>query len=93
MAITDAALDGSQVREAHRDQRLLGLMQELSSRVATTENYAFNMNEVMHALQALNAGPEFQKLPAITHDYWGFIVPAERPPNWTVQDRTPNYGE
>eukprot|EP00971_Amphidinium_carterae_P236175 4687123-Amphidinium_carterae.1 len=36
------------VREAHRDQRLLGLMQDLSSRVATTENYAFNMNVETH---------------------------------------------
>eukprot|EP00971_Amphidinium_carterae_P079806 1578986-Amphidinium_carterae.1 len=54
-------------------------MQDLSSRV-------------MHALQAVTACPEFPEMPAITHDYWGYIVPAERPPNWTVQDRTPNYG-
>eukprot|EP00971_Amphidinium_carterae_P003018 59198-Amphidinium_carterae.1 len=50
------------------------------------------MNEVMHALQAVHAGPGFPDLPEITHDYWGFIVPAERPPNWTLQDRTPNDG-
>eukprot|EP00971_Amphidinium_carterae_P278055 5519525-Amphidinium_carterae.1 len=91
-ACCPAELEGSQVREAHRDQRLLGLMQDLSSRVTTTENYAFNMNEVMHALQAVHAGPEFPEMPAITHDHWGFIVPAERPSNWTVQDRTPNNG-
>eukprot|EP00971_Amphidinium_carterae_P085255 1686634-Amphidinium_carterae.1 len=59
-------------------------MQDLSSRVATTENYAYNINEVMHALQAVNAGPEFPKMPAIDYDYWGNIVPAERPSNWTV---------
>eukprot|EP00971_Amphidinium_carterae_P013745 270762-Amphidinium_carterae.1 len=64
----------------------------MSSRVTTTENYAFNMNEVMHALQAVHAGPEFPEMPAITHNYWGLIVPAERPPNWTVQDRTFNNG-
>eukprot|EP00971_Amphidinium_carterae_P077412 1529256-Amphidinium_carterae.1 len=70
MAITEEELDGSQVREAHRDQRLLGLMQDLSSRVTTTENYAFNMNEVMHAMQAVHASPGFPDLPEITHDYW-----------------------
>eukprot|EP00971_Amphidinium_carterae_P045560 896671-Amphidinium_carterae.1 len=32
MAITEEEFDGSQVGEAHRDQRLLGLMQDLSSR-------------------------------------------------------------
>eukprot|EP00971_Amphidinium_carterae_P349235 6490914-Amphidinium_carterae.2 len=45
----------------------------------------------MHALQAVRAGPEFSRcMPAITHNHWGFIVPAERPSNWTVQDRTSN---
>eukprot|EP00971_Amphidinium_carterae_P232191 4607615-Amphidinium_carterae.1 len=38
----------------------------------------------MHALQAVTAGPEFPGM--------GYIVPAEKPPNSTVQDRTPNYG-
>eukprot|EP00971_Amphidinium_carterae_P077396 1528916-Amphidinium_carterae.1 len=87
MAETEEELDGAQVREAHHDQRILGFMSDLSSRILITENYAFNMNEVMHSLQALNAGPGFPELPAIAHDHWGFIVPAERPPNWTVQDR------
>eukprot|EP00971_Amphidinium_carterae_P273183 5421931-Amphidinium_carterae.1 len=92
MAITEAELEGSQVREAHRDQRLLGLLQEISSRVTVTETYAYNMNEMTHAQQAVNAGPNFPDLPALTHGYWGFIVPAERPPNWTVQDRSLNVG-
>eukprot|EP00971_Amphidinium_carterae_P175508 3479088-Amphidinium_carterae.1 len=64
-------------------------MQDLSSRVTTTENHAFNMSEVMHArVTGCARRPEFPELPAITHDYWGYIVPAERPPNWTVPDRT-----
>eukprot|EP00971_Amphidinium_carterae_P055101 1085773-Amphidinium_carterae.1 len=46
----------------------------------------------MHALQAVTAGPEFPDLPPVEHDHWGFVVPAERPPNWTVQDRTINNG-
>eukprot|EP00971_Amphidinium_carterae_P212857 4224582-Amphidinium_carterae.1 len=70
MAITEEELDASQVREAHRDQRLLGLLQELSSKVTSTEGYAYNMNEMMHALHAVNAGPNFPDLPAITHGYW-----------------------
>eukprot|EP00971_Amphidinium_carterae_P098441 1947124-Amphidinium_carterae.1 len=43
MAITEEALDSLQVREAYGDQRLLGLMQYLSSKFATTENYAHSM--------------------------------------------------
>eukprot|EP00971_Amphidinium_carterae_P075451 1490746-Amphidinium_carterae.1 len=30
---------------------------------------------MMHAIHAVNAGPNFPDLPAITHGYWGFIVP------------------
>eukprot|EP00971_Amphidinium_carterae_P046793 922042-Amphidinium_carterae.1 len=72
----------------NRDQRLLGLLHDLSSRVTVTENYAYNMNEMMHAQQAVNAGPNFPDLPALTHPYWGFIVPAPMAP----RDRSLNYG-
>eukprot|EP00971_Amphidinium_carterae_P059429 1175216-Amphidinium_carterae.1 len=85
MAFTEEELDGSQVREVHRDQRLLGLMQDLSSRVSTTENYAFNMNEVMHALQALTAGPEFPEMPSPTTI--GVTSYQRRDLNWNVQDK------
>eukprot|EP00971_Amphidinium_carterae_P141748 2808082-Amphidinium_carterae.1 len=92
MAETDVELEGAQVREASRDQRILGFLTDLSTRISVTESYAYNMNEVMHALQAVTAGPEFPELPPVDHDHWGFVVPAERPPTWTVQDRTINNG-
>eukprot|EP00971_Amphidinium_carterae_P091553 1812738-Amphidinium_carterae.1 len=91
IAITEAELDGPQVQEAHRDQRLLGLLHDISSRLTPTENYAFNMNEMMHAQQAV-IDPQLPDLPVISHRYWGFIVPAERPPTWTVHDRSFNLG-
>eukprot|EP00971_Amphidinium_carterae_P050885 1002160-Amphidinium_carterae.1 len=66
MAITEADLEGSHVREAHRDKRLLGLLHDISCRVTATECCTYNMDVMMHAQQALNAGPNFPELPALT---------------------------
>eukprot|EP00971_Amphidinium_carterae_P255711 5076710-Amphidinium_carterae.4 len=88
MAITEADLEGSHVREATKDQRLLGLLHDVSSRVAATEFYAYSMNEMMYGEEGLCAGPGFPDLPALTHGYWGFVVPAQMAPN----DTAPNLG-